>query len=103
MPILLYYILLIVPDKAVHLYNVLYFTHKNVKYNFEHKILKITEIKVKRIQSQHIPFNPRLFANIRYTLITKCIVETDDIAVWTWRHFPPQLSSEENVVKTHYV
>lgn len=43
-------------------YNILYFTHTNVKYNFAHIILQIAEIKVKRMQSQLTSLNPRFFA-----------------------------------------
>jgi hypothetical protein len=52
-----------VPDKAVHLeVSCISHTHTNVKHNFAHMILQITEIKVKCIQSQRIPLNHRLFA-----------------------------------------
>lgn len=65
MPILLHCILLICSRQSSSLrteYNILYFTHKNVQHNFAHMILQITEIKVKRIQSQLTSLNPRFFA-----------------------------------------
>jgi len=56
----------IVSDKTVHLepstVSCTYLTHTNVKHNFAHMILNITEIKVKRFQSQRIPLNHRFFA-----------------------------------------
>jgi len=55
-----------VRDKAVHLEpsteSCTYLTHKHVKHNFAHMILHITEIKVKRFQSQRIPLKSRFFA-----------------------------------------
>jgi hypothetical protein len=84
-----------VPDKAVHLESSTVSCFSNTQMwstTLHTRCCRLLKVKTHPVTTH--PIKPSFLRAFHYTCTTKCIVETDDSAVWTWRHFPPQLSSD---------
>jgi hypothetical protein len=73
--------------------------------DFAHWILQIIEFKVKRLQSQRAPLDPRVFGLFITHGPWNARVKVDDNAVGMRRHFPPQfpqISAELETKRRRY-